>query len=280
MRTKLPSSAIRLIACLLPIALLFVLLPVLAIAQSSTTKPISEKGLTDALKIGGLKESELIAAIKARGVDFQLTAQSEQSLRAAGATDGEIAAVRANYRGSGAAPVQPAPQPANPPVQAQPAASSPSSLSPGVYLKNGSGWAPLPVESVTWEGAGLMSGLRKATGGLLNEEITGTIAGSHSGTAVQAPVQFLLQLAPGTSVQSYLLVHLHGKHDNREFKSDLGGSKSSDGVAFQAAQAAGNSYQITFSAGSGDYAFILRSDIPSPKGTANPGKAFTFRIKD
>lgn len=271
----------RFVARFLPIALLVVvLLPVLAMAQGSSAKPISEKGLTDALKIGGLKESELISAIKTRGVDFQLTAKSEKTLRAAGATDGEIAAVRANYRGTVAAPVPAAPQPVSPPVQAQPAAPSPSSRSSGVYFKNGSSWTPLQVESVTWEDTKLMSGLRKASGGLLNEEITGTIAGSQSVTAARAPVQFLLQIAPGISVQSYLLVHLHGKHDNREFKAALGGGKSSDGVAFQATQTADNSYQINFSAGSGDYAFILRSDIPAAKGNTNPGKAFTFHIKD
>ena len=280
MSTKLPSFAIRFIARFLPIALLLVLLPGLATAQSSSTKPISEMGLTDALKIGGLKESELIDAIKTRGVDFQLTAQSEQGLRAAGATDGEIAAVRTNYRGAGTAPAQPAPQPASPPVQAPAATPSPASLSPGVYFKNGSEWAPLPGESVTWGGTGGVSGLlRKASGGLLDEEITGTIAGSHSGTAVHALVEFFPQLAPGTSVQDYLLVHLHGKKDNREFKSGLGGGKSSDGVAFQATSIAKNSYQIDFSAGTGDYAFILRSDIPTAKGAAHPGKAFTFRIK-
>jgi len=280
MSTKLPSLAVRFTSRFLPIALLLVLLPGLAIAQNSSTKPISQKGLTDALKIGGLKESELIDAIKTRGVDFQLTTQSEQGLRAAGATDGEIAAVRANYRGTGAAPAQPAPQPASPPVQAPAARPSPTSLSPGVYLKNGSEWAPLPVESVTWGGTGGVSGLlRKASGGLLDEEITGTIAGSHSGTAVHALAEFFPQLAPGTSVQDYLLVHLHGKKDNREFKSSLGGGKSSDGVAFQATPTAKNSYQIDFSAGTGDYAFILRSDIPTAKGATHLSKAFTFRIK-
>lgn len=45
----------------------------------------------------------LIAAINANGVDFALTPAVEQELRAAGASDELVAAVRANYRAPGAA---------------------------------------------------------------------------------------------------------------------------------------------------------------------------------
>jgi hypothetical protein len=274
-----PSSiALRFIGRCLAMATLIVSLPVFAIAQSAAAKPISEKGLTDALKLGGLSESELIDNIKTRGVDFQLTAQSEKSLRAVGATDKEIAAVRANYRSVVAVPVQIAPEPANLPVQAP--APAPVIYAPGIYLQNGSAWTPLPVESVAWEGAGLMRGLSKVSGGLLNEQITGTVAGSHSGTTVRSPVQFMLQLAPGNSADNYLLLHLHGKHDNRDFKAGLGGGKSSDEVAFQSTKTGDNSYQVKFTAGSGDYAFVLRGDIPKEKGSTTPGKAYTFRIPD
>jgi hypothetical protein len=278
MYMKMPPVASRFIARFVSFALVLMLLPLLAVAQSASTKPITEKGLTDALKIGGLSENELITIIQTRGVDFQLTPQAEQALRAAGATDGEIAAVRANYRGASAAPAQPAPQPASPPVQTPTVASSPASLSPGIYLQNGSAWAALPVESVSWQDSEVKSILHKASGGLLNEAITGTITGSHSGTAQTAPLQILLELASGSSMQSYLLVHLHAKNDNREFKCGSGSAKCPDQVAFQATPA-GNNYQINFSAGSGDYAFILRSDLPTGKGPPNPSPAFTFRIR-
>ena len=56
-----------------------------AFAQStgSSTKPITLKGLEDALKIGGLKDSELIGQIQSRGVDFILTPQITDALRQA-----------------------------------------------------------------------------------------------------------------------------------------------------------------------------------------------------
>ena len=267
------------IARFLLIVSMLVLLSNIGIAQSASAKPITQKGLTDALKIGGLDEHELINAIKTRGVDFILTPQIEQSLRAVGASDGVINATRGNYHGATAAPIPP-PQP--PLVQANvPAVASTNKakpLNPGVYLLNGSAWSPLPVESITWEGAGLMRGIRKATGGLLNEQITGTIAGSHSDTSIHAPVSFLLRLAPGTTAVNYLLLHLHGKRDNREFKAGLGGEKSSDEVVYQATRTTDGSFFISFTQGSGDYAFVLRSDIPKDKGAENPGKAYSFRI--
>ena len=62
-------------------------------AQESA-KPITEKGLISALTIGGLESQELVEIIDRRGVDFALTREAEQQLRAAGATDAVLEAVR------------------------------------------------------------------------------------------------------------------------------------------------------------------------------------------
>ena len=76
-----------------------------AFAQStgSSTKPITLKGLKDAIKIGGLKDSELIGQIQSRGVDFVLTPEITDTLRGLGASAAVIQAVGANYRGTAAA---------------------------------------------------------------------------------------------------------------------------------------------------------------------------------
>ena len=100
-----------------------------AFAQSteSSTKPITLKGLEDAIKIGGLQDSELIRQIQSRGVNFILTSKITDALRGLGASAAVIQAVGANYRGtsqSGNAPVNPtAPSaPAQPSPAQQPAA--------------------------------------------------------------------------------------------------------------------------------------------------------------
>jgi hypothetical protein len=94
-----------------------------AFAQStqSSTKPITLKGLEDAIKIGGLKDSELIGKIQSRGVDFILTSKKTDALRGLGASAAVIQAVGANYRGTAAHNVNPVAPPAQPPPGQQPA---------------------------------------------------------------------------------------------------------------------------------------------------------------
>lgn len=71
---------------------------VLTAQNAPSPKPISQSGLTEALRIGGLTTPELVDIVKLRGVAFQLTDQVESELRAAGAETALIEAVRANYR--------------------------------------------------------------------------------------------------------------------------------------------------------------------------------------
>ena len=68
------------------------------------SKPISQQGLMEALRIGGLSEAELVQIVTQRGVAFALTRQVETDLRAAGAQAALLEAVRVNYRPPAAAP--------------------------------------------------------------------------------------------------------------------------------------------------------------------------------
>lgn len=69
-------------------------------APAQESKAISLKGLLDALKIGGLSSKELVAIVQERGVDFQLTGETEQKLKSAGASAELLAAVNASQRPS------------------------------------------------------------------------------------------------------------------------------------------------------------------------------------
>ncbi len=69
-----------------------------SLAAPQVKKPISKKGLLEAIRLNGLSTRELIQHIEQRGVNFQLTAEDEAEFRAAGARPEVIAAVRANYR--------------------------------------------------------------------------------------------------------------------------------------------------------------------------------------
>jgi hypothetical protein len=69
--------------------------------QAQQKKPISKKGLLEAVRLNGLSTSELIQRIRERGVSFQLTPADEAEFRQAGARPELIAAVRANYVSAG-----------------------------------------------------------------------------------------------------------------------------------------------------------------------------------
>jgi len=68
-------------------------------------KPITREGLVNAVRINGLSTAELVQQVHARGVSFQMTADAEAELRAAGARPEVIEAARSNYRPGAAAPV-------------------------------------------------------------------------------------------------------------------------------------------------------------------------------
>ncbi|MBI4874135.1 MAG: hypothetical protein HY822_05830 [Acidobacteria bacterium] len=72
-------------------------------ASAQSTKPISYPGLTEALRLGGLRADELVQFVQLRGVDFELNAEREAGLKAAGATPALIEVVRASRRGLGPA---------------------------------------------------------------------------------------------------------------------------------------------------------------------------------
>lgn len=249
------------------------------LAQSS--KPITKKGLEDALKLGGLKSAELISIIQKRGVDFIPTPETEAELQGLGATSELLITVRENYRG---APVPPksATAPAyNPPAQPP---STPVPAGPvyprasGIYLKEGSAWVALRQESAEWRKEGLMKGLKMATDGLVKGEATGEVAGTHSSISTHSPASFMIRTETGMGADDYIVVHMHGKHDNREFKIGMNGLHSKDQVEVRASTLGTGMIRIEFEQGAGDYAFISRRVAPTADNYSHGGFLYTFQI--
>jgi hypothetical protein len=261
----------------LPAALCFLLSALLcaaALAQTST-KPITRNGLEKAIKLGGLQDSELVGQIEARGVDFVLTDQIRQELQTLGASAVVLKAVGANYRGAAQAhSLQP------PPASPKPApVGSVYPTVPGVYFQVAGSWVPVPQESVEWQKDQVAKGLKKITGGRLATEVTGELAGSHSATSIHAPAAFLVRTAPAYTIDDFLIVHLHGvKHDNRETKVSAGQLHSKDEVAFRAEKLSDRVWQLSFSQGQGDYAFLPRQSAPDKDNELRSGFIYTFQI--
>ena len=67
-------------------------------ASSAYGDPITKEWLLYPLRARRYQEAELVRLVERRGVSFQMTAEEEKELRAAGATDRLLEAVRQNYR--------------------------------------------------------------------------------------------------------------------------------------------------------------------------------------
>lgn len=273
-------TSTRKLALILAAAVLSLLCASAAVLAQDSAKPITEKGLIDALTIGGLKSNELADIIDKRGVDFALTQEVEQQLRDSGATSEVIEAVRTHYHPPEGTSSTPAPAATpNPPVPPS-TGPAPRSLpgTPGVFYRDGSNWVQLRPESATWHHEGLTHTLKKGTVGLVHAEVTGEVAGTHSPATMHSPASFLIRTAKGAMLEDYLLVHLHEKHDNRNFKVAPGGRNSKDAVDFRAAKIADEVYEIDFTQGTGEYAFLIKSIVPEGNGNSHDAPILSFRI--
>lgn len=254
------------------------------LVQGQSTRPITEHGLEQSLRLGGLKEAELISVIDRRGVDFLLDSTTQNQLTAAGASPAVIEAVRTHYKGPDSKIVTAPPAKVPAPIPAAPIAPSPvrSTLpqSPGIYVQRGSVWTPLHQESAEYTAEKVSRVFGKASGGLLKlkGDVNADIAGEHSGTSVPSPSTFLIRMPGGMSATDYLLVHTHGKHDNREFKISAEELRSRDSVDFRIVSISGSALQIEVAQGAGDYAFV---DTRTQPATAEAGQKiflYTFQV--
>src|SRR5262249_46274716 len=88
----------------LPAAIFTLVTVVVAGGALQVKKPISKKGLLEAIRLNGLSTSELIERIRERGVNFQMTDEDARDLQQAGARPELIEAVKVNYRPEGGSP--------------------------------------------------------------------------------------------------------------------------------------------------------------------------------
>src|SRR5688500_10982802 len=101
-----------------------------AASTQTSKKPISKKGLMDAVKINSLSTRELVQHIERRGVSFEMTSADESDLQGVGARPEVIAAARANYR--------PAVEAAAPPrVNTAPPRTSTATTTPAAGVPDG-----------------------------------------------------------------------------------------------------------------------------------------------
>ena len=260
--------------------ILYCLSIVLALSamQAPALKPITKRGLLDALKIGGLTTAELVRKLKERGVNFAVTPDVEDELRKAGASSEVIHAARDNYHGA-------QPTSSKPPVTVvenvpEPVVRTPiqppkraSITKPGVYFRRGDQWVELLSEVVNWKKGNMLHKIPKF--GVGKGKITGAIPGAHSPNSYRNPLKFLVVTPVGVPINEYLLARLHDKHEDREFEIDASRTGGRDMLPFSPGKITDRLFQVDVTQGAGEYGFLM----PATDGADSQyGKMYTFRV--
>ena len=153
----------------------------------------------------------------------------------------------------------------------------------GVYYKDRTGkWIAIDPEIVHIKSGGFLKST--ATHGIIKEDHNGHLNGRESKLLLPRPIEFLIYLPEGVSVQEYELLRFRINSDNREFRVLTGGVIHSyggadrDEVAFAPTKTAPRTYVFTV-----DQKTPAANTASSPPGTGNVtngGKIYTFAISE
>lgn len=151
----------------------------------------------------------------------------------------------------------------------------------GVYYKDHTGkWIAIDPEIVHIKSGGWIKST--ATHGIIKEDHNGHLNGRESKLALQCPIELLIYVPEGVSVNEYEFLRFRINSDNREFRVLTGGVFHSTGgadrdeVKFNPVRTAPHTYQFTVDkeTGGGEYGILP----PGTGNVTNGGKIYTFAI--
>ncbi len=151
----------------------------------------------------------------------------------------------------------------------------------GVYYKDHNGkWTAIDPEIVHIKSGGWIKST--ATHGIIKQDHNGHLNGRESKLALQCPIELLIYVPEGVSVNEYEFLRFRINSDNREFRVLTGGVFHSTGgadrdeVKFNPVKTAPHTYQFTVGkdTGGGEYGILP----PGTGNVTNGGKIYTFAI--
>jgi hypothetical protein len=151
----------------------------------------------------------------------------------------------------------------------------------GVYYKDRLGkWTLIEPEIVHIKSGGWVKST--VTHDIIKQDHNGHLNGRESKLALQAPIELLIYMPEGVSVNEYEFLRFRINSDNREFRVLTGGVFHSTGgadrdeVKFNPVKTAPHTYQFTVDkdTGGGEYGILP----PGTGNVTNGGKIYTFAI--
>jgi hypothetical protein len=268
----------------------------IAMAMMSSDEILTNESVIQLIK-AGIDEELVITKIKDSRHNFDFSVQGMVALKEAGVSDRLMHYLMdttrppepkaASVHAPAAVASEPPPAPKEPPKTTPVAAAKTEPEFPaeiGVYIKAGTKWAEIPSEVVVWQTGGMLK--RFATAGIVQGDVNGRIKGTHSGSIINTPSEFLIVAPEGVAVTEYQLIHLRALREGREFRTVTGGIFSSSGgaardaVPFEGSKVSSRTFSVNLPAMEpGEYGF-LPTHASTASSSANVGKMYTFRIRD
>jgi hypothetical protein len=248
---------------------LFVAFSFLAAAQDAMTNDSIVKMVK-----AKLDESLIVTMIQSQPGKYSLSPDDLVKLKQQGVSDKELTAMVT--KGAGGAVDKPADG------GAQADNDIPPGIDIGVYYKKAGKWEEMLPEVVNWKTGGLLKHF--ASGGVVQGDINGLIAGEHSRNSAASPLEVLIYAPEGVAITEYQLLHLREEKESREFRTVTGGVLHASGgatrdvIPFEGKKIANRTYKVLLpNLGAGEYGFLPPGAVTS-SNSASIGKAYTFRL--
>jgi len=235
-------------------------------------EPITNEGVIKLVK-SGMSEDLIISVLQQQPGAYAFGADDLIALKQASVSERIIAAMLAKEKGSAAAGA---------PAGAAKTAASPgprTSISgTGLYYKKGNDSFELLTEDVEWKTSGAMKNIVSA--GILKKDLKGAVTGPSSRNFLTNPMEIILSLPTGGTVNSFILLPM--KPDNGVRQFTVGPVNQKSGVAkgaipFGVEKVGENQFRIILQTplAPGEYGILAAT--PADTSTSST-KMYTFRI--
>lgn len=237
-------------------------------------EPMTNEGIIKLVK-SNMSEDLILSIIRQQPGAYSLGAADLVTLKEAGISERVIAAMLAKSKPATAVPVEAGAKPTT-----EAATQYQSLTKPGVYYKKGNEYFELISEDITWKTTGALKNIVSA--GIVKKDLSGTLMGPSSRNFLQNPVEIVINLPSGLTVNSYVLLPMKMGNGQREFL--VGPVNKKSGVAkgaipYGMEKVGNNLYRIVFqpTLPPGEYGIMEVSPLDTGAGTTT-SRMHTFRI--
>jgi hypothetical protein len=240
----------------------------------SAQEAMNNEGIIKLVK-SNMSEDLILSIIRQQPGTYSLGATDLVALKEAGISERIIAAMLAKSKPDVAAGVSVDPASKQAP---QAATRYPSIAKPGVYYKKGNEYFELITEDITWKTTGALKNIVSA--GIVKKDLNGTLSGPSSRNFLTSPVEIVINLPTGLTVNSYVLLPLKAANSQRDFLVGPVNKKSGvakGSIACGMEKVGDNLYRMVFQPALPPGEYGILEVFPSDAATT-ASKMYTFRI--